>query len=342
MQLVRPRTADFSLTYNDKDISGDIRKDIVSLTYVDSAADTSDSLQISVSARDRKWLNDWLPDKDAKLHPVLLTREWRWPGDNQSLDCGILSIDDLSFSDSPDALNISAVARPNGTDFHEQDRDWTWKNTSIKRIAETIAERYGLQCKMDAEDVSIGVKEQSGNDSAFLQELCSTYGLALKVYSQNIWIYDREAYKQAESVGTIYRTDMVPGSFGWNTTLAGSYTGGIFTYTNQKKKVDIKVSIGEGPRIKKLNQYASSEADARRQLQAAINAANHGIDQASFSTIGRLDLAAAQCIDIAGWGYMDGKYFIDKVTHKLSRSGGLVSSFACSKVTTGQEEKQNA
>lgn len=339
MQLIRPRTADFSLTYNDKDISDDIRRDILSLTYTDSASDASDSLQISVSARSSKWLNGWMPDKDAKLHPSITTRDWRGPGDDLTLNCGILVIDSLSFSDSPDTLNIGAVARPNGTDFHEQDRECTWKNTSIKRIAETIAERYGLQCKMDAEDVDIEVKEQDGNDSAFLQELCSTYGLVLKIYSQRIWIYDREAYKRAESVGTIHRTDMTPGSFGWDTTLAGSYTGGIFTYTNQKKKVDIKVTIGEGPRLKKLNQYASSEADARRRLQAAIDTANHGIDQISFSTMGRLDLAAAQCIDVAGWGCLDGKYFIDKLAHKLSRSGGLVSSFTCSKVMTGEAEQ---
>lgn len=33
---------------------------------------------------------------------------------------------------------------------------------------------------MDAEDVSVALKEQDDNDSSFLQKICSTYGLILK------------------------------------------------------------------------------------------------------------------------------------------------------------------
>lgn len=338
MQLTQPRTADFKLVYNDKDISADIRGDVMSLSYTDSAADTSDSMSLAISARDSKWLNGWLPDKNAALVLSLITRSWEWQGDSLERDCGTMVIDSLSFQDSPDKLNIKAVARPNGTDFHERNREYTWKNTSIKRIGQTIAERYELGFGMDAEDVEIDVKEQDDTDSAFLQDLLETYGLVLKVYAQRIWIYDREACKTRESAARIDRSQMTRGSFSWETTLAGSYTGGIFTYTNQQKKVDIKVQIGEGPRMLKLNQYASSEADARRQLEAAIANANHSMTQISFSTMGNLRLAATHCIDVTGWGAPDGKYFIDQVTHKLSRSGGLVSSYSCSKIEQEEEE----
>lgn len=123
-------------------------------------------------------------------------------GDRTVLDCGTLVVDDLSFSACPDVLTIGAVARPNGTSFHEKNREQVWKNTSIKRIAETIAGRYGLECKMDAEDVSVALKEQDDNDSSFLQKICSTYGLILKTYRNKIWIFDREKYKKKDSVAT--------------------------------------------------------------------------------------------------------------------------------------------
>lgn len=89
---------------------------------------------------------------------------------------------------------------------------------------------------MDAEDVSVALKEQDDNDSSFLQKICSTYGLILKTYRNKIWIFDREKYKKKDSVATVKPIDIVPGSLSWNTTLAGTYTGGEFTYSNQKEK----------------------------------------------------------------------------------------------------------
>ena len=237
--MITPRQAFLTLEYDGKDISSDIRKDVENFTYTDSGSDSSDSLSIKVNAMDHKWIDSWMPDKEAVLHPTLCTTNWIVQGDRTVLDCGTLVVDDLSFSACPDVLTIGAVARPNGTSFHEKNREQVWKNTSIKRIAETIAGRYGLECKMDAEDVSVALKEQDDNDSSFLQKICSTYGLILKTYRNKIWIFDREKYKKKDSVATVKPIDIVPGSLSWNTTLAGTYTGGEFTYSNQKKKSEI-------------------------------------------------------------------------------------------------------
>ena len=35
-----------------------------------------------------------------------------------------------------------------------------------------------------------------------------------------------------------------PGSFKWNTKLTGTYTGGLYTYTNKQKKININVKVG--------------------------------------------------------------------------------------------------
>lgn len=263
MIAIQPRKTILKLEYNDTDISGDISGDVESFTYNDRGADSSDSISIKVNAVDDKWINSWLPDKEAVLHPTLCTKNWIVQGDSTPLDCGTLVVDDLSYSAGPCVLTIGAVARPNGTSFHEKNQEYVWKKTSIKRIAQTIADRYGLGCSMDAEDVDIALKEQDDTDSSFLQKLCSTYGLILKTYRNKIWIFDREKYKKKDAVATFTPADIVPNSLSWNTTLSGTYTGGEFTYSNQKKKVNIKVTIGTADRMLKLNQYASSEADAK-------------------------------------------------------------------------------
>ncbi len=176
-----PRKAFLSVEYNDNDMTADIKNDVESFTFTDSGSDSSDSLSIKVNASNEKWKNGWMPDIAAKLHPKLCTKNWIVQGDSAELDCGVLVVDDLGFTGCPDVLTIGAVARPSDTGFHERNREQVWKNTSIQRIASTIAERNSLQCSMDAEDVDIAIKEQDDNDSAFLKSLCETYGLILKV-----------------------------------------------------------------------------------------------------------------------------------------------------------------
>ena len=332
MIAIQPRKTILKLEYNDTDISGDISGDVESFTYNDRGADSSDSISIKVNAVDDKWINSLLPDKEAVLHPTLCTKNWIVQGDSTPLDCGTLVVDDLSYSAGPCVLTIGAVARPNGTSFHEKNQECVWKKTSIKRIAQTIADRYGLGCSMDAEDVDIALKEQDDTDSSFLQKLCSTYGLILKTYRSKIWIFDREQYKKKDAVATFTPADIVPNSLSWNTTLSGTYTGGEFTYSNQKKKVNIKVTIGTADRMLKLNQYASSEADAKRQLQAAIDNKNHSATTISFSTMGNLSLCSTMCINIKGLGKLNGKYYMDTVSHTLNKSSGLVTKVSASRV----------
>lgn len=338
-----PRKATIKLLYDDTDISEDISRYVESFTYTDAGSNVSDSISLKLDASPRwsltepevqggqKWINGWMPDKEAVFHPTICTENWDEQGDAAEMDCGTLVVDDISYSSFPSILNVGAVSRPNGTSFHERNREQVWKDTSIQHIAQTIAERNGLSLQMDADDVEISIKEQDDNDSAFLNALCSTYGLIMKVYMGKIWIFDREKYKQQEAAATITEKDIKPGSLNWKTTLAGTYTGGVFTYTNQKEKVNIKVTIGEGDRMLKLNQFASSEADAQRQLQAAIDNANHSTTTASWSMMGRM-ICATQCVNLSGFGKMDGKYYLDSVTHTLDKNGGYVTKVSGSRV----------
>lgn len=71
--------------------------------------------------------------------------------------------------------------------------------------------------------------------------------LAMKVYSKKIVVFDREAYKAKGPAATI-TTDMIQ-SWNWDRKLAGTYTGGEYTYTDPGTEEEIKVNVGEGPRI---------------------------------------------------------------------------------------------
>lgn len=318
----------------------DIAPYIESLTYVDNAADDSDAIDMTLDAQDGKWMWDWMPQKGATLYPRLLGHDWNRPGDERTMDCGLFVVDDVNYTDTPTTLQLGGVSKPSDSNFSETKQSATWRNTSIKSIGETIAARYGLGFTYDAEDYEIECDEQDGTDSSYYNTLCQNYGLVLKVYARRLWVYDREAYKAKRAVRNFDRTDIIRGSLSWTTTLSGTYTGGTFDYTDADKDCDISCAVGGGTHIKTINRRATSVQDAAVQLCAELNRANHGTVKLRFSVPGDWTVSAGNTITISGYGGgpdggeggINGKYFVDKVTHKYTKSGGFTTAFECSGV----------
>ena len=148
------RQATVLLTYEKTDISAEIAPDLESFKYTDVAESQSDSVSITVNARAAEWKNDWLPEKGVKLYPAIVVKDWNIGGigsgyRDYSAECGAFVLDDLSFAGAPDSLTMGGVAKPNDTSFSERNRTFTWKNTSVKKIAETIAGRNKLELKFE-------------------------------------------------------------------------------------------------------------------------------------------------------------------------------------------------
>ena len=52
-----------------------------------------------------------------------------------------------------------------------------------------------------------------------------------------------------------------------------------------------------------------------------MNSANHGTVKLRFGVDGDWRVSAGNCIALTGFGNLNGKYFVDKATHKVSKSG---------------------
>ena len=328
------RSLKMDVSYNKVSFSERVGADIESMTYTDIAADNSDSIDITINAQDDKWINGWMPEQGATLIPDILGRDWEKDGDSRKIRCGSFVLDNVEYADAPTTMQIGGVSKPSDSDFSELERETVWKNTSIKRIGKTIANRYGLGFSYDAEDYDIACDEQDGTDSSYYNQLCKYYGLVLKVFASKLWVYDREAYKEKRAVKTFHRTDIEPGSFQYSTTLSGTFTGGHFSYSDPDTDADIECSVGGGKHTKNVSRRATSVKDAAIQLCAEINNANHSTTTIRFATDGEWAVSASNCIEITGYGKLDGKYFVDKVTHQVSKSG-FTSKFECSRVAKG-------
>lgn len=326
--MIDTRRAYPTVFYNGKDISTTVDKYLESFQYTDPASGESDSLSITLGNWDNNWLAGWFPDKGATLSARVHAYHWTRPGEILKLQCGTFSLDDISFSGTPDVMNMGAISAPASEAFKETERTKTWEDVTIEQMATDIASRYDLTLAYDAETIKIAVVEQSGAaDSSFLENICKDYGLSLKVYSNKLVIFDREKYKKKPAVKTISKGEML--SYTFNTTLTGTYTGGELVYTN-KNGQEVTYKTGSGPRILKSNVSAETAAEAKRKLDAAIAEANHSETTLSFSTMGQPLLVAGQTINITGLGVANGKYYIDKATHNVGEA--YTTAFECSKV----------
>ena len=303
-------------------------KYLESFQYIDPASGESDSISLTLGNWDGNWLAGWFPDKGATLAARVLTYNWWKQSEMLQLVCGTFSLDDISFSGTPDVMTLGAVSAPAADAFQTTERTKVWEGVTIRQIAADIAGRYGLALFYDAPTIRVSVLEQSGaTDSAFLDSVCKDFGLSLKVYGSKLVVFDRAAYKKKPAVKTIDKAEML--NYTFNTTLAGTYTGGELTYTNAAGD-EVTYKTGKGPRILKSNVSANNAAEAKLKLDASIADANHSEASLTFATMGQPTLAAGQTINVTGLGRASGKYYIDKLTHSVGES--YTTSFECSKV----------
>lgn len=315
---MRTRRAEVDLTYNGASVTTKMADYKTAIVYTDPASGEADSLDINLQDRSREWTVAWLPVTGDTITAAIKVYDWEREGDHRTLPCGFFVLDDFTFTGWPITGAISGVSVPADGAFRATERTRTWEKVTVQQIAAEISTKAGITLVWDVEGepFTLASVEQSGKtDCDFLADLCKTYGLAMKVYAQKIVIYDREAYKKKDPVGKIAETDIE--SWSWGKSLAGTYTGGEFTYTDPKTEEEIKVTVGAGTRILKMSGKADNKADAERQIQAAVNEANHGTTNLSVTIMGTANYVASQCVTVVGLGKLSGKYYIDKITHHI-------------------------
>ena len=84
----------------------------------------------------------------------------------------------------------------------------------------------------------------------------------------------------------------------------------------------IDITVGQGPRLLHINEKADDEAEALRIAKAKVNAENEKAITLSFTALTNPNVVATSNIEVYGMGLCDGKYFVERVTHTVSGSGG--------------------
>lgn len=338
--MSQTRKKSLSVVYNGVEIWNDLSASLESFEYQDPV-DESDSISFTIVDRDLKWSRMWAPQKGDRILPSIITENWNYEGERMTIVCGSFVVDDFNFSAPPLLGSINGVSSPVDTSFKETLNTKTWEVATVRLIAQELANKYSLQLVYDCtQDISVSKMEQSNQtDSDFLKSLCNKYGLGLKIYANRMVIFDFQMYYGRNPVLTI-TPDMVS-KWSYRSTMQGTYTGAKVSYTNPGTKKTVEVLVGTEERLYKTTQKADNEADARMIGEAAIRNANRKETTMQITLPPKLSLIATNTVQLSDFGIMDGKYFIEQVSHNVSRKSYTMQVKLSRIPENSQEQKTN-
>lgn len=335
MSLEIPRKAQVDIVYVPKgqsqrtpSIMADYQE---SFSYVDAATGESDTISLKVCNKDLRWANLWMPNKGDKLEAVIRVFNWEGVGKDKNFICGKFCCDDLSYSGPTLVCTINGVSVPEGQAFRCTERSYTWENVSVKEIAQRIAGRYNLSLYYDAKIINIASAEQSGEtDCSFLNKICEEYGLYIKIYYGRIIIYDIDTYENKPAVETYHINDFEAWSY--NTTLTGTYTGATIKYTNGDEDEELTLTVGSGERNLNINEKVDNLADAQLKACAMVNKENRSAVTMTATIMANPKIVSGVCIELSGAYNLNGKFFVDKVTHNIEADGAYTMELEMHKI----------
>ena len=320
---MKARQSSVIVKYNDTDITKTITDYIEGFSYVDNASGTADTVTLKLNNKSGKWSGSWIPVQGDSVKTIIKLTNWNKEGDNRIFDCGFFLIDDLSFSGPPSTASIGGISTPINTDFNVTKKNKTWQSTTVKGILSSIASSAGIGLYFSGQDYTIKEIEQSDQEDVnFAFQLCSSYNLAMKLYNKKIVVFDQVEYEKKDASLTIRRADVE--GYSIKKGMTRQYDGVSISYTDGilNKTLSYKFMLKEGTRILKLNEKASSLQDAEVKAKAKLLAHNRQCQTMSVTVKGDTKYISSKCVNVSGFGKLDGKYYIDSVTHNKDAGSG--------------------
>ncbi len=314
------------IEYNGVDATDIIANDCDSFTWKDNASGTADTLTLNLANMNQKWMNGFYPSGADSFKAWIQLQEWAADYRQGRIYCGRFMVDSLKYSGFPEALQLSGISVPIDGNFNAKQKSRTWSKTTIRTILGDIAGDAGIDLVFDAEDIAIDSANQSGKtDLAFAYSICGEYGLSVKLYNEKLVAYDQTRYEGAEAKYDIAHGQLGGGgSYSIIRQATCLYDSAKIQYANGRSgdalTYEYTVPGKPGSRQMFVTAKAESYADAERKAKAALRENIRNSLRITIKMMGSARYMAADCFNLTGFGKLDGKYFIDSVTHQ--RSGG--------------------
>jgi phage protein D len=279
--------------------------------------------------------------KPKLVSAVLVQKNWNDTGKDLTLDMGTFEIDSIDMSGPPDKVTVKSTSIPYTSKLRMEKKNKAWEKISLKGIGQEIAGKNGLKLMYEASDnPTYKRKEQvQTSDIKFLQTLCHAAGMALKVTTLTIVIYDAAEYDKKPAVKTFKKGSGDIISYKMGTTLTDTaYTSCHVSYSDPDSKETIEYTYtpdskaGTGQTLE-INEKVNSKAEAIRLAKKRLREKNTQEYTASLKVVGDVSLVAGITVKLKGFQQFDKKYKVTQAKHNLL--GGYTVDLSLKQVLEG-------
>lgn len=330
------RTA-VKLYFKGTDISKNLAKYLLSLSFTDKEEDGTDDISISLDDRDGEWIKDWLNTqkggakekrafKGTEIHALVIQKNPYSDGKDKVLDCGVFEIDSVDYEGPPQKLTIKATSISYKSKLRQTKYNKTWENTTLKNIAQKIAKRSGMKITyLSSCNPAYKRREQRNmTDIAFLKRLCKRAGISLKITSKTIVLFDAADFEKKQEVKKIKAGKGNIISYRFSTKTAdASYSSCHVVYTDPETKKKIEATYkpananSDGQTLE-IKQKVTSVAEAKELARKLLRARNKKETTAEFTLVGDVDYVAGITVRVYGFGEFNGRYIVEQAMHNIT------------------------
>jgi len=326
--MAKARRARAKIMYRGQDIS----RHVTNFSYTDNY-DQTDDLRVSLSDRDKRWISDFFPETGDTLQASIEVVDWNSNGDNRTIDLGSFEIDDVTWDGT---VSISATAVPITGSGRSEKKHETWKQVSLSTIAEDIAGNVGVSLVYDTNvEPFYDVADQiDKSDLEYLEELCKSDGLCLKVTDGQLIVFEESKYESEPEVATIIRgSSNIIGEPRFNRKAKDVYKACEISHFDPKTD-ELYTGYFEAPNVGDvghtltLREHFNGESDDMsldRKARARCREKNRNEWTCDITMKGDIIYFSGTNVGYEGWYRFDGKYHITNCNHNIG-SGGYVTS----------------
>jgi len=285
------------IIYEGKDITSSV--DIHRADITDIAGGKADSLEICFSDPEGMW-SKWKPQKNDTIEII-----------EDGFSSGEMYIDELEQQRG--LYIIRALSIPQEAKTHKTK---SWEQVRFLEFAREIASRYGFTLQTyGIENYLYNRLDQNNQaDFEFLALRCMLEGYALKITDKKVVIYDERYMENQQAVKTIYLSDF-DGNFKFKNKSTEIYSSCRVTYGSIQS--EYKATGIYGPTLNISNIVLSSQAEAERYAKNILRFYNKYEQTGKCPIEFDAGIAASCNVQIVDVGMADGKYFCEKVVHRL-------------------------
>lgn len=265
----------------------------------------------------------------VKIKASIFRHNFNGDGKTEELPCGEFELDDVDVQGPPTVVTLKASSLSYSSSIRQTKKDKAWESYYLQGIANEICYSNGLSLMfLSSVNPKYTRMEQSNmSDIEFLSKLCINAGLSLKVTSSSLIIFDQCEFEKGNVIFEIIRKKTDYSKYKFSSSKAGKeYSSCRVSYvlpSGQLIEAVAKVSDydeeSKSNQQLEIRQKVSSIAEAQTLAEKKLRLHNKFARRATFTLVGNPNLVSGVCVNVSGFGYFDGKYFITKAVHKVDK-----------------------